>query len=123
MATAAYQEFDPTLPDGTHSGATVIGELTRNLKALRDNSINGTMVGWAWTPAGADLSQPDSCVFSKGTERIRHTFTWTSGKLTKVKIEYSSDSGATYVGCGTNYFHNITYDANGNATGGTWGAS
>ena len=119
-----YTVFDKGKPDeGTQGIAAYSGSVRANLVALRDQIAAGSLLDWAGTPAGSDLSQPDSLTLASGTERVRLTFTWNSGNVTKIKYEYSANSGSTWDNMGTNCFQTISYDVDGNVSGWTWGAS
>lgn len=52
----AYNAFDPALPDGSHSGPTVITEIKNNLLAMRDAVVAGMFKGWNYGFATASFS-------------------------------------------------------------------
>lgn len=114
----AYTAFDATLPDGTHSGPTVITEIKTNMAALRDACVmGGGFFGWAMAASGGTADAPTTLTYSKGTERVRATLTWTSGKVTSAVYAYSANSGTSYDTIGTK---TITYDGSDNVTGTSW---
>jgi len=113
----AYTPFVDNKPVGTDTGLQAVDYMRENLMAMRDAVVMGAMKDWNYAPSGADLSEPDSVLYSKGTERLRGTLTWTSGNVTTVVWAYSSNSGTSYDTIGT---ESIGYDGNGNVTGITW---
>lgn len=114
----AYMQYDPDLPNGAHSGPTVIDEIKDNLLAVRDAAImGGGFFGWAMTASGGTAAEPVYFTYAKGTERVRATLTWSSGSVTAALYEYSSTGGASYNTIGTK---TINYDGSGNVTGTTW---
>lgn len=109
-----YQKPDPSVGDGSDAFTNT----RQNLLALRDGVVTGRLVGWNTTAKNADESGPPAdysqipvILYSKGVERLRDTITWDTSKdlPTKVKMEYSADSGTTYETIGT---ENYTWDAN-----------
>ena len=100
-------EFDPTRPAlGAHA-------FDDDLDAIRENCLfilltaaanNYQVPGWAFTPSGADLSEPDYIegVLNGGSGvKVKLTFTWTCGDLTSTKYEYDDGTGYTTFTDGT----------------------
>ena len=125
----AYDTFQPDKPDGADSGPTVIDDTRKNLRAIRDAAMMGTMPEWAMEPQNSDGStppsdpaQPEVLMYSRSTERLKLSITWGSsggndGNPTQIAYEYSADSGSTWESIGT---ETITYDSAGNVTGTSW---
>lgn len=126
MPTAAYVDYDSALPDaGTQSVLQMGVSTNKNGNALRDSVISGLMPGWNLAASGGTAEQPSTLTYSKSTERIRASLTWgttggESGNVTVVTLEYSSDSGATYVDLTALNVLTVSYDASGNVTAATW---
>ena len=118
----SYVDFEPLKPDPTTGdGTTVFVHTRENLLWLRDAAISGALMGWQLDVSGGTPAQPAQWLYSKGTERVRLTITWGAsggpkGKPQAMVVDYSSDSGTTWLTIGT---ATITYDANGNFTGST----
>lgn len=115
----AYVQFDATKPNGaTANGTTVLSELRDNMEALRDAVVmGGGFFGWAMAATGGTAEEPTTLTYSKGTERVRATLTWSSGKVTQAVYSYSANSGGSYDTIGTK---TITYDGSDNVTGTSW---
>lgn len=113
-----YQSFDASLPDGsTQNGAQVLASVRSNQAALRDAIAAGVMFGWAMTPSGGTASEPAVITYSKSTDRVRATLTWSGGKVTEAVYDFSANAGGAWDAIGT---QTIAYDANDNVTGVTW---
>lgn len=118
----SYTDFAPLKPDPTTDDGTAVFVHTReNLLWLRDAAISGALMGWQLAVSGGTPAQPAQWLYSKGTERVRLTITWGAsggpkGKPQAMAVDYSSDSGTTWLAIGT---ATITYDAQGNFTGST----
>ena len=118
----SYVDFEPLKPDPTTGDGTSVFTHTReNLLWLRDAAISGALMGWQLAVSGGTPAQPAQWLYSKGTERVRLTITWGAsggpkGKPQAMVVDYSSDSGTTWLTIGT---ATITYDAQGNFTGST----
>lgn len=124
----AYTAFDSSKPDPSTQAGTAFGTSTRaNLAALRDCiAALGAVQGWDMAPSGGTAEEPTTILYSRGTERIRLTLTWTSSNVTKVRYEYSSNSGSSYdnmADAAGEAYQNITYDGSGNVTAISWGTS
>lgn len=68
------------------------------------------------------VGQPETLLYTKGTERVRAALTWgttggEAGNVTVAIYSYSSDSGLTYSTIGTK---TVTYDGSGNVVSTTW---
>lgn len=113
-----YSAFDSTLPDAATQNGTQFAQSTRdNLKAMRDACVmGGGFFGWAMAATGGTPAEPQYLTYSKGTERVRVTLTWSSGNVTSALYAYSSNSGSSYDTIGTK---TITYSS-GYVTGTTW---
>jgi len=95
--------------------------------ALRDAVVMGAMADWNYTPAGVDLSQPDTITYSNNntTEALRATLTWgttggSDGNVTSAVWAYTADDTVgtpTWETIGTEA---ITYNADGEVTGVSW---
>jgi hypothetical protein len=114
-----YTAFDATKPDATADNGTNFATNTRNnLKAIRDAAImGGGFYGWNMAASGGTAAEPATLTYSKSTERVRASLTWSSGKVTVAVYAYSSTSGSSYDTIGTN---TITYDGSDNVTATTW---
>lgn len=115
----AYTLFDPTKPDAaTQNGTAFAASARTNASAVRDACIlGGGFPGFNMAAAGGTASEPATLTYSKGTERVRASLTWSSGNVTVALYEYSSNSGGLYEAIGTN---TITYDGSQNVTNTTW---
>lgn len=124
----AYTPFDAGKPDPSTQAGTAFGTSARaNLTALRDCiAALGAVQGWDMAPSGGTAEEPATVLYSKGSERIRLTLTWSGGNVTKVRYEYSSNGGSSYDDmaddAGESY-QNIAYDGAGNVSAITWGTS
>ena len=130
--------FTTGKPDASATGTPYTQSIRDNLSSLREMLIAGADVpGFDKTFTGAP---PTSIVYSEQTAvaaadtptrgsgaRIfmRKTITYTSGLVTKVKYEISSNSGSTYsawTDLAGNSFKNIAYSG-GVPTTSTWATS
>lgn len=114
-----YTPFNKALPNGgapdNQNGAAVLQSVRDNAQALRDYDFFGGDTGWTYSQSGGTANEPTVWLWSKGTERIRITATWTSNNVTAAVLEYSADSGTNYSTIET---RSATYDADGNFTSG-----
>lgn len=116
----AYINFDETVPDDTETVSEFIDSTRENLIANRDAVILGVMPGWNWsiTTPGAE---PDEIIYSRGTERVKVEYTWSSGNVTYYECSYSANSGTLYEKMwSTNGRETITYDGSGFPSSGAW---
>jgi hypothetical protein len=116
----AYTAFDQTLPDGsTQSGAQVDNSIVENFKALWHGIVMGVMKGWNYskTDGTGTAEEPQYMFYKNGTDWIRLTLTWSSGRVTQTVYDYSSNSGSSYDTVGT---ETIAYDGSDNVTSTTW---
>lgn len=126
MPTATYVEYSSTLPDATaQSIAEMGGSMRTNGDALRDAVVAGFMPGWNFAASGGSAEEPAALTYSKGTERIRASLTWGTtggedGNVTVMLLEYSSDSGSSYVDLTALSTLTVSYDSSGNVTAATW---
>lgn len=98
MATLPYVHFDKIKPDATVQTLAQMGQsMLSNQRATRDASVMGAFPDWNGLVSGGTALQPAITTHSNGTERIRETYTWASGKLASTLYDYSSDSGVTWV--------------------------
>lgn len=116
----AYVPFENGVPVASDTGPTVVTDIANNLAALRDSIVIGSMVGWDYskTNGTGTASEPQYIYYSNSTLKIRGTLTWTSGDVTAIVWEFSTDSGSTYpdeIGTET-----ISYDGSSNVTAVTW---
>lgn len=94
-----YTAFVPDKPVIADDGDIVINNTRQNLMALRDGIVAGALKDWDMTKTGT--TEPTEILYSKGTERVRLTITWTSGNPTTIVYAYSSNSGGLYDTIGT----------------------
>lgn len=114
----AYVPFNETYPDGTRTGPQTVADIKANMLALRDAAVmGGGFFGWAMAATGGTAEEPTTLTYSKGTERVRATLTWSSGRVTQVVYAYSSNGGSSYDTISTK---TITYDGSDNVTGTSW---
>ena len=114
----AYTAYNESYPDGTRTGPQTVSDIKANLLAMRDACVmGGGFFGWAMAATGGTAEEPATLTYSKGTERVRVTLTWTSGKVTSAVYAYSANSGTSYDTIGTK---TITYDGSDNVTGTSW---
>lgn len=114
----AYTLHDPLTPAGTQTGTAFAISTRQNLNALRDACImGGGFYGFNMAAAGGTAAEPATITYSKGTERVRATLTWSSGNVTVAVYAYSANSGGLYETIGTK---TITYDGSGNVTAANW---
>lgn len=128
-----WNPFNPALPaTGGPTRQADITAIRQNLFAIAAQAAAGVApYMWARVQTGADETQPDTDVYSKGVQRIRLTYTWgTSGgankNATKIVFEYSADSGSNYYPMldeEGNYVMNYTYSASFINTADTPGAT
>lgn len=116
----AYTPLNPAKPDGSADGTNTCTEIKNNFAALRDADFIGGESGWTYSQSGGTASEPTTCLWSKGTERIRLTLVWgttggENGNVTSTTIDYSANSGTLYDTIETRA---ATYDASGNFTSG-----
>jgi hypothetical protein len=76
-------------------------------QTVASTTISGT------NTAGA----PEVVTYSKSTERIAVSFTYSSGRPSSIAYRYSADSGASYVTIGTK---TVAYDGSGYFATSTW---
>lgn len=117
----AYTAFDETNPATSDTGSQFVDNTRYNLLAVRDALIfHGMFPEWDLTVTTPG-AEPDVIVYDKGTERVKLTFTWSSGRPATIKAEYSSNSGSSYDPMGsTNGLLTMTYDVNGFVSTGVW---
>lgn len=114
----AYTAYNESYPDGTRTGPQVVSDIKANLLAMRDAIVmGGGFFGWAMAATGGTADAPTTLTYSKGTERVRATLTWSAGKVTQALYAYSANSGGSYDTIGTK---TITYDGSDNVTGTSW---
>lgn len=123
----AYTHFDRTTPDAESQSIVEMGVSTReNFAALQDAIITtGTVPQWDGESQDSDggtppttPETPDQVVYSKGTERVKVTMTWSgSDILTSAVFYYSANSGTLYETMGT---VTITYDGSDNYLSHAW---
>lgn len=119
----AYTPFDPSKPDGTDDGPTVITDINKQLLAMRDAVVmGGGFFGWNLTVSGGTAAQPTTLTYANSTERVKAVLTWgtvggEAGNVTQAVYSYSSNSGGAYDTIATK---TITYDANGYVTDTSW---
>lgn len=118
----AYIDFAPLKPDPvTDNGSDAFTHTRENLLWLRDAALSGGLMGWGLAVSGGTPAHPAQWVYTKGNERVRLTITWGTsggpkGKPQTILVDYSSDSGATWIAIGT---ATIAYDPQGNFAGST----
>jgi hypothetical protein len=111
----AYTPLDTTRPVVSNVRSTDILAMNANQLALRDGIIMGRIAGWTLSTSGGTAEEPAIRLWSAGTERLRGTYTYSSGYVTQVVWEYSSNSGGAYSAIAT---ETVTYDGSSNATAG-----
>jgi hypothetical protein len=109
----AYTEFTATLPDGSHTGPTVIGEIVNNLLALRDKDMVGGIAGFAVSQSGGTAEEPATFFLKNGAIWLRGTPTWSAGSISSILWEWSNDTGGTFA---TVFTLGSTIDGSGNVT-------
>ena len=99
----AYTPFDGTKPTVAGTRQVGIDAIRNNGIALRDGIIIGRIGGWTLSVVNGSgtAEEPQYRVWSNGTERLRGTYTYTSGYVTAITWEYSADSGTTPNATGT----------------------
>jgi hypothetical protein len=117
MPTPAYTPFNDAKPVVSDTRQVTIDFARTNGLALRDAVIMGKEPGWTLTAtAGTGTAeQPQFHTWAQGTERVRATYTYTSGFVTSILWEWSNDSAVSYVTIAT---ETRTYDGSNNSTGG-----
>ena len=123
----AYTALDATKPAASQTGTQAIDSSRYNIMALRDALIaNGVVQGFNYSWSGGTADQPTYMIWSRSTERVRLTLTWSSSKVTKIAYEYSSNSGSSYdpmADASGYYVETYTYDGSGYLTSTSWGAT
>lgn len=98
-----------------------------DLDALRDNATwlmiaaagqGYVLPGWTTVVNGADKSEPTSIEMTKGSLKIRWSFTWSSSKVTQQVWAYDRGLGAGYETL-TGGTITLAYDGSDNFTGAT----
>jgi len=99
----SYVSFDGTKPTVAGTRQVGIDAARNNGIALRDGIIIGRIGGWTLSVVNGSgtAEEPQYRVWSNGTERLRGTYTYTSGYVTAITWEYSADSGTTPNATGT----------------------
>jgi len=129
---------------GSYSASTNADKVRGSLQALRENiAMQGMAPGFEIAATGDRTYNADNTLASvifkellgvatgdgrgSGTRYFcRLTFTYTTGLLTKVRYELSTDSGSTYsnwVDAGGNSYNNLAYTAAGLLDTSLWGTS
>jgi hypothetical protein len=111
----AYVPLDTARPVVSNVRSTDIAAMNANQLALRDGIIMGRIAGWTLSVSGGAAEEPLYRLWTKSTEILRGTYTYSSGYVTQVVWEYSSNSGGAYSSIAT---ETVTYDGSSNATGG-----
>lgn len=128
----SYLPFDAGSPTVVQTRQTAIDTTRSNLQALRDILVaSGCAHGWAMSKSGGTADQPAIVIYARGTERVRVSITWGStggaaGNPTKVAYHYSINGGTSYdplTDADGNYVMTLTWDAEGELTNTTWGAT
>lgn len=115
MATPAYTPLDTTKPAIGNARSTDISAMLANTLAVRDAIVMGRAPGWTLTVSGGTAEEPQYRVWSKSTEKLRGTYSYTAGYVTQVVWEWSNDTGTSYSAIAT---ETVTYDGSSNTTGG-----
>jgi hypothetical protein len=111
----AYVPLDTARPVVSNVRSTDIAAMNANQLALRDGIIMGRIAGWTLSVSGGAAEEPLYRLWTKSTEILRGTYTYSSGYVTQVVWEYSSNSGGAYSSIAT---ETVTYDGSSNATAG-----
>ena len=99
--------------DAVQAGFSAIADAILNVEHL----ATGAVPGWDMVASGADLSEPTTVTYSRGTIRVRMTMTYLDGDVTAVVFARSINSGTTYADIGT---QTVNYDVDGNVTSVDW---
>lgn len=96
--------------------------VTNEIRSLARKVASGMFNDWDTVNAGSDMSKPDTRTLSKGTERMRLTFAYTTsgpaiGKVESITYDYSTNSGISY---NTLSIETYTYDGDGYLVSTTW---
>lgn len=111
----AYTPLDTSKPVISNARSTDIAAINANQLAIRDAVIIGRVAGWALSVSGGTAEEPQYRLWTKSTEILRGTYTYSSGYVTQVVWEYSSNSGGAYSSIAT---ETVTYDGSSNQTAG-----
>lgn len=117
-----YAHFDHTKPDpATQNIVDACASMRANERAVALGVVTGSMPLWNAVLTG-DPWAPSVITHSNGAERVRETLTYgttggAAGVVVQDEVDYSADSGATWMSVST---LSITYDANGYVTALTW---
>lgn len=114
----SYTALDPSLPTTAQTRQALTDSTRNNIAALRDDVVAGMVAGWSMAQSGGTSDKPGVITYSKSTERIRETLTWSGNQLTQRVIEYSSNSGVAYDAV---YTTTHTYDGSDNVVSGNVG--
>lgn len=128
MSTRTYTSLNSKHPVISNNKIATENWARDNLVNIRDFlAITGFMPEWNMQLEGTDHSQPTGCLYSKGVEVIKITFTWGANNYpSKAYFYYSGDSGLNFVPLTDrkgNYVVTCSYDASENCTSEVWGTS
>lgn len=112
----SFTAIDTSLPSGD-TLAQAIGKINDGFQDTLREIVLGAVSGWSWALEGADPAAPTAETWSKGTERVRVEYTYSSGKIIAALYRHSSNSGAFYTNRGTLIY---SYDGNGYITSSAW---
>jgi hypothetical protein len=95
-----------------------IGTRDQDITSLIRAAATTGLPGWAMAVATIGPGKPQTMTYSKETERVRLTLTWSGADLvTQIVYAYSSNSGGSYTTYAT---QTISYDGSGYMTGTNW---
>ena len=118
---STYNHIDLTKPDPATQAGTAFGNSSRDqIKVAIVALACGELEGFTYSQSGGTAQYPGIQLLTNGVYRIRRTLTWGNGtpagtlnNITAAVLEWSDDSGGTYV---TVASETRTYDTNGNLT-------
>jgi hypothetical protein len=115
MPTPAYTALDTTKPVISNSRSSDLAAMNGNQLAVRDGIVMGRIPGFTLSVSGGTAEEPQYRVWTKSAEKLRATYTYSSGYVTQVVWEWSNDTGGTYSAIAT---ETVTYDGSNNQTAG-----
>lgn len=112
--------YDQTAPAAANAWDDDLDQIRDNMAWLAALGAAGAIVvpNWTTTVNGADPAQPDSIELTRGSVKIRFTYTWSTGKVTQIVVAYDRGLGAGYETM-TGGTITLTYDGSDNFTGAT----